>query len=133
MDEVGPRSRNAPLLVLHDVSKSFGAVRALAFRRAVRDAQRLSGHEVDVIHVVGGGARNGLLCQLTADVCRRPVVAGPVEATALVQARALGAVSGGLDALRSLARGAERLQRYEPSGDTATWDAAASRVVVLSR
>jgi rhamnulokinase len=137
MDESGPTSRKAPLLVLHDVSKSFGAVRALAFRRAVRDAQRLSGHEVDVIHVVGGGARNGLLCQLTADACRRPVVAGPVEATALgnvlVQARALGAVSGGLDALRSLARGAERLQRHEPSGDTATWDAAASRVVVLSR
>jgi len=109
---------------------------ALAFRRAVRDAQRLSGHEVDVIHVVGGGARNGLLCQLTADACRRPVVAGPVEATALgnvlVQARALGAVSGGLDALRSLARGVERLQRYEPSGDTAAWNAASSRLTLAS-
>jgi rhamnulokinase len=105
---------------------------ALAYRRAVRDAQRLADHDVDVIHVVGGGARNALLCQLTADACGLPVVAGPVEATALgnvlVQARALGAVSGGLDALRSAVRDAERRQRYEPSGNTAAWDAAAARL-----
>ena len=63
---------------------------------AIRAAQRLSGRPVDVVHVVGGGARNDLLCQLTADACDLPVLAGPVEATAignvLVQARALGAV-----------------------------------------
>ena len=109
---------------------------ALAFRRAVRDAQRLADHDVDVIHVVGGGARNELLCQLTADACGLPVVAGPVEATALgnvlVQARALGAASGGLDELRGLVRGAERLRRYEPSGDIAAWDAAAGRLADLT-
>ena len=73
---------------------------ALAHRRTVRQAQELSGREVDVIHVVGGGARNALLCQLTADACGLPVIAGPVEATALgnvlVQARALGVLDGGL-------------------------------------
>ncbi|MGW4007313.1 rhamnulokinase, partial [Streptomyces nigra] len=42
---------------------------ALAHRRAVLDAQRLAGHPVDVVHVVGGGARNALLCRLTADAC----------------------------------------------------------------
>ncbi len=90
-----------------------------AHRRAVDEAQELSGRAVDVVHVVGGGARNSLLCQLTADACGLPVLAGPVEATALgnvlVQARALGAVSGDLAQLRSLIRGSQQVTRYEPA------------------
>ena len=105
---------------------------ALAHRRTVRDAVALSGREVDVVHVVGGGARNALLCQLTADACGLPVVAGPVEAAALgnalVQARALGAVTGGRDALRALLRATQDLQRYEPSGDATRWAEAEQRV-----
>jgi rhamnulokinase len=66
---------------------------------------------VEVVHLVGGGAQNALLCQLTADACEVPVVAGPVEAAAygnvLVQARAAGVLSGGRADLRSLLRGAE--------------------------
>jgi len=89
-----------------------------AHHRAVREARELSGRAVDVVHVVGGGARNSLLCQLTADACGLPVLAGPVEATALgnvlVQARALGAVSGDLAHLRSLIRGSQQVTRYEP-------------------
>jgi len=91
---------------------------AAAYARAVRDAVRLSGRRVDVIHLVGGGARNTLLCQLTADVCERPVVAGPVEATAienlLVQARAAGVVTGDIDSLRALVRATQELRRFEP-------------------
>jgi sugar (pentulose or hexulose) kinase len=90
-----------------------------AHRRAVEEAQELSGRSVDVVHVVGGGARNSLLCQLTADACGLPVLAGPVEATALgnvlVQARALGAVDGDLAQLRSLIRGSQKVTRYEPA------------------
>lgn len=90
-----------------------------AHRRAVVQAQELSGSEVDVVHVVGGGARNSLLCQLTADACGLPVLAGPVEATALgnvlVQARALGAIDGDLARLRALIRATQPLTRYEPS------------------
>src|SRR3712207_6147525 len=67
---------------------------ALAYRRSVRSAAELSGRDVEVVHLVGGGARNTLLCQLTADACGLPVLAGPVEAAALgnalVQARAGG-------------------------------------------
>ena len=105
---------------------------ALAYRRAVLDAQRLSGRSVDAIHLVGGGARNALLGQLTADACGLPVVAGPAEATAigniLVQARTLGAAPGDLDGMRTLVRDTQPLRRYEPSGDAAAWRAAAERV-----
>jgi rhamnulokinase len=79
---------------------------AAAYRRTVREAAELSGRSVDVVHIVGGGAQNALLCQLTANACELPVVAGPTEAAALgnvlVQARAAGVVDGGLTELRSL-------------------------------
>jgi rhamnulokinase len=105
---------------------------ALAHRRALADAQRLSGREVTVVHVVGGGAHNELLCQLTADACGLPVVAGPAEAAALgnvlVQARAAGAVHGGLPELRSLLRGTQPLRHHEPAGDRSAWDRAAARI-----
>jgi rhamnulokinase len=105
---------------------------AVAHRRAVREAQELSGTHVDVVHVVGGGARNGLLCQLTADACGLPVLAGPVEATALgnvlVQARTAGAVGGDLAAMRALLRATQEVVRYEPRGDTGEWAAAEARL-----
>ncbi len=91
---------------------------AAAHQRTIEAAQELSGRAVDVVHVVGGGARNTLLCQLTADACGLPVLAGPVEATALgnvlVQARALGAVDGDLAELRALVRATQPVVRYEP-------------------
>jgi rhamnulokinase len=91
---------------------------AAAYGRTVRDAARLSGRSVEVVHLVGGGARNTLLCQLTADACEVPVLAGPVEATALgnvlVQARARGLVAGDLETLRALVRATQDIRRYEP-------------------
>jgi rhamnulokinase len=91
---------------------------AAAYGRAVRDAVRLSGRSVEVVHLVGGGARNQLLCQLTADACEVPVLAGPVEATALgnvlVQARASGLLAGDLETLRALVRSTQDIRRYEP-------------------
>jgi rhamnulokinase len=105
---------------------------ALAYRRALQAAQRLSGRHADVIHVVGGGSRNELLCQLTADAAGLPVLAGPAEATALgnavVQARALGAAPATLGGMRALLRGSAGLSRYEPAGTAAAWDAAAARI-----
>jgi len=81
---------------------------AAAYARTVDDAARLTGIEVEAVHVVGGGSLNTLLCRLTAEATGLPVLAGPVEATALgnvlVQARALGAVAGGLEDLRGLLR-----------------------------
>ncbi|MCO1594516.1 rhamnulokinase [Micromonospora sp. RHAY321] len=105
---------------------------ALAHRRAVRQAQLLAARHVDAVHIVGGGARNELLCQLTADACGLPVLAGPVEATALgnvlVQARSLGVVGGDLSALRAVLRETQQIVRYEPRGAETTWRAAARRL-----
>jgi rhamnulokinase len=91
---------------------------AAAYGRTVREASALSGQAVEVVHLVGGGARNTLLCQLTADACEVPVLAGPVEATALgnvlVQARARGLLAGDLETLRGLVRATQDVRRFEP-------------------
>jgi sugar (pentulose or hexulose) kinase len=124
----GQVAPDSPTAVVRSIMDSL----ALAHRRALRDATRLSGRAVDVVHIVGGGVRNALLCQLTADACGLPVLAGPVEATAygnaLVQARTLGAVHGGLTQLRDLLRRHLELVRYEPRGDAAAWEAAERRI-----
>nr|WP_062335325.1 rhamnulokinase family protein [Herbidospora sakaeratensis] len=97
---------------------------ALGHRNAIEQALALSGRRADVIHIVGGGAQNRLLCQLTADATGLPVVAGPVEATALgsvgVQARALGLIPD-LASLRSLIGTTQTLHHYEPTGSTTPW------------
>jgi rhamnulokinase len=100
---------------------------AAAYGRTVRDAARLSGRSVEVVHLVGGGARNSLLCQLTADACEVPVVAGPVEATAignvLIQARTRGLIAGDLETLRALVRTTQDIRRYEPRSSLARREA----------
>ena len=105
---------------------------ALAYRRAICSAQSLSGRHADVVHIVGGGALNTLLCQLTADATGLPVTAGPTEATAfgnvLVQARALGAAPGDLAGMRALLRSSQPLRSFSPAGDAAAWAAAAARI-----
>lgn len=110
---------------------------ALAYRRAVRQAGGLAGREVDVVHVVGGGARNELLCQLTADATGLPVVAGPAEGTAvgnlLVQAQANDDLAPGLPALRQVVADSVTTRRYEPAGDPAAWAAAEHKLTAASR
>ena len=105
---------------------------ALAHRRALRDACRLSGRDVDAVHVVGGGSRNALLCQLTADACGLPVVAGPVEGAALgnalVQARALGAAPADLPGMRRLLARTQDITQFVPVPDEGEWAAAERHV-----
>ncbi len=91
---------------------------AAGYAKAIIAAESLAGRTVDVVHIVGGGSQNQLLCQLTADATGKRVVAGPVEATAvgnvLVQARAAGKVSGGLTDLRRLVAASHGLQTFTP-------------------
>ena len=105
---------------------------ALAYRRTLHQAMEITGHDVRVLHLVGGGVNNTLLCQLTADACEVPVVAGPVEAAAIgnlvVQARTGGALGGDLAALRSVIARSCQLVTYSPRGDNARWWAAEQRL-----
>jgi rhamnulokinase len=90
---------------------------ACKYRLVLERLHRLTGREIDCVHVIGGGARNELLCALTADLLGVPVLAGPVEATALgnvlVQARAAGEV-GPLEQMRALAAASAEPAAYEP-------------------
>jgi rhamnulokinase len=109
-----PLPEPTPAVVVRCILDSL----AVAFAETIGQAEQLSGQPIEVVHMVGGGSQNALLCQLTADAARRPVVAGPVEATALgnllVQARTHGSIHGDLGVLRSRIRAATRLQLYEP-------------------
>lgn len=93
---------------------------AEAFAAAVRSAARLTERELEVVHIVGGGSLNRLLCQATADRSGLPVLAGPVEATALgnvlVQARAHGwfGPDASLATLRAAVAASVTLDRFEP-------------------
>ena len=92
---------------------------AAGFARTIQRGSALAHRPVEIIHLVGGGAHNQLLCQLTADAVGAPVIAGPVEATALgnvlVQARTAGALPQTLEELRARTANAVDLRRYDPS------------------
>lgn len=116
--KAGADLRDEPAAIVRCIMDSLAA----GYARTIRDAERLAGRDIAVVHIVGGGSQNRLLCQLTADATGRPVIAGPVEATALgnvlVQARAAGTVRGGLAGLRQLLAGGTALERYEPAVPT---------------
>jgi rhamnulokinase len=93
---------------------------AASYRRTLDELERVTGATYDRIHLFGGGSQNALLCELTARACRREVVAGPVEATAmgnlLIQARTMGDLPDGA-AIRDIAAASSRLQVFRPGPD----------------
>jgi rhamnulokinase len=102
---------------------------ALAYREKLATLESILGRRFDVIHIVGGGGKNELLCQMTADATGRRVVVGPYEATALgnalVQAMATGDVRD-LPELRQIVARSFELKTYEPEQSEA-WSRAADR------
>jgi rhamnulokinase len=114
-EETEQRPPQEPAAVTRCVFESL----ALKYRHAVEQAENLAGRAIGTINVVGGGSQNSLLCQLTADATRRPVLAGPVEATALgnlmVQAYARGHLAS-LQEMREAVRRSVEVQEYEPQG-----------------
>lgn len=105
----------------------------LRYRLTLDLLEQVVGHRFKTIHMVGGGVQNRMLCQYTADACSRPVVAGPVEATALgnvmMQAIGTGRLSS-IDEARRLVRTAKDITRYEPSS-SGRWDSGFSKLQQL--
>ncbi|MGE4550230.1 MAG: FGGY-family carbohydrate kinase, partial [Opitutales bacterium] len=102
---------------------------ALLYRRRIKTLSELTGREFSRLHVIGGGSRNELLNQFTADALGMPVIAGPAEATALgnlaAQALALGELPSLEEARRRIAKSCD-LQVFQP-GDDEDWAAASKR------
>lgn len=92
---------------------------AAKYARVLGALEGVVGNRIEVIHIVGGGSRNQLLNQLTANRCQRRVIAGPVETTALgnvlSQVRAAGELKS-LAEMRAITRSASELQVFEPGG-----------------
>jgi rhamnulokinase len=108
---------------------------ALRYRQVLGWLEELTGNRIEVIHIVGGGSRNQTLNRFAADACQRPVIAGPVEATAsgnvLVQVRASGEL-GSLSEMRSVIRKSSEVKTFEPKPNPA-WENAAARFAELAR
>ena len=106
---------------------------ALKYRWTIERLESILNTAIRTIHVVGGGTRNTLLCQFTADACGRAVLAGPVEATAagnvLLQAMGRGRI-GSLDDARAIVARSFPVTVYEPQ-DPAAWTDAAGRFAKL--
>jgi rhamnulokinase len=108
---------------------------ALKYRYVLERLEEMIGHNLEPIHMVGGGTQNRLLNQFTADATNRRVVTGPVEATAIgnlmVQAIALGHV-GSLAEARTIVAQSFETSTFEPQ-DRAGWDEAYARLQLLIR
>jgi rhamnulokinase len=106
---------------------------ALKYRWAMSALEEMTGRRLNTIRIVGGGSRNGLLCQLTADACGRRVVAGPVEATALGNIMVQAVAAGHLPDIAAGRRAVEasvNLTSFEPNA-SGNWDGAFGRFVEL--
>jgi rhamnulokinase len=106
---------------------------ALKYREVLGWLEELGGDHIEVIHIVGGGSQSKILNQFAADACQRPVVTGPVEATAmgnlLTQVRASGELKS-LGEMRDVIRKSSDVARFEP-GDASAWRDAAGRFAAL--
>ncbi|MDR1864131.1 MAG: rhamnulokinase [Bacteroidales bacterium] len=108
---------------------------SLKYRYTLEQLKRVSPHPIEKLHVIGGGAKNEYLCQLTANAINMPVVAGPAEGTVmgnlLVQAMALGHLQS-LSDIRKIVRNSVETTTFLPQ-DTAIWDDAYRKYASIIR
>lgn len=91
---------------------------AMKYKYAIKQIEEITGKSFTVLHLLGGGTKDGFLCENTADCLGIPVVAGPVEATALgniiLQLKALGEIKD-IDEGRRIIRESEKIKKYTPN------------------
>lgn len=107
---------------------------ALQYRKTLKELENLTGHTIEHLHIVGGGSQNSLLNQFTANATGIPVIAGPVEATALGNIMVQAITSGELPSLsagRALVASSFGAATFEPR-ECASWSLAAERFSRLS-
>jgi rhamnulokinase len=132
VEEIQSYYRSTGQEVLEDpgaIARSCLESLALRYRVCLGWLEELLSNRLEVIHIVGGGVQNHLLCQMTADACNRTVVAGPIEATAIgnvmMQAVGRGQLASIPEARRLLRQSAEVVE-YHPR-QAAAWNEAAAR------
>jgi rhamnulokinase len=118
------QTRQTPPPTLAATARSVLESLAFKYRSTLESLEELTGRRYRQVRIVGGGSRNRLLNQFTADATGRTVIAGPVEATALgniaMQMVATGTV-GSLDEARRIIDASTPLERFDPT-NTARWD-----------
>jgi len=96
----------------------------MKYRSVMEAIEDASGNTIEILHIVGGGIQNELLCQFTANALGKKVITGPIEATAsgnvLMQARATGQIKS-LEQAREISRNSFNLKEYQPQ-DVSRWD-----------
>ncbi len=112
-----------------DISRCITESLALEYRKALEMLESLKGSKVDVIRIIGGGVKDELICQYTANATKKTVIAGPIEATALgniaIQLIANGEFKN-IDEARTAIRNSYPEKIYEPK-DVSAWDDAYDR------
>ncbi|PIF06433.1 MAG: rhamnulokinase [Draconibacterium sp.] len=107
---------------------------ALKYKFTIKQIESVTGKKIERLHIIGGGAHNNMLNQLTADVLEIPVIAGPTEATAIgnimLQARAAGVVNS-LEEIRAVVRNSFKTNLFIPSPKV-NWEDAFERFNKLS-
>ncbi len=108
---------------------------ALKYRQAIEGLEEIVGYRIPALHIVGGGCKNKILSQFTANAINRPVYAGPIEATAIgnlsAQLISLGAI-GSLSEAREVVRNSFPIEEYVPT-DTSAWDDAYEKLLKLQQ
>jgi rhamnulokinase len=129
--ETGQPIPSTPAEVIRCVLESL----ALFYEKTIDQLEEVSGTTVKKLHIVGGGSKNALLNQLTANATGRTVLAGPVECTAignvLIQAIALGHV-GSHEEARTIVCDSFPVTRYEPA-ETSQWLKASEKYQLLAQ
>ncbi|MFH1422470.1 MAG: rhamnulokinase family protein [Planctomycetota bacterium] len=117
-----------------EITRSILESLALRYRAVLDELRQVSSVPINKIHVIGGGSKNHLLCQFTANATGLPVIAGPVEATAignlLVQAKTLGYISS-IAELRNIVRNSFSVTMFKPK-DADLWEKAYERFCNIS-